>query len=356
MLDLLEKLTRVQVGVLCTFVVFVLYNWGPLYSICTYCSWLHLLWSIPPIVFVGGILRFAVEYILGCQGEVPVGDKVVLITGCDTGMGNRLAVRMANKGYKVLAGCLFPEKEDALQLAKMSELIHIIGMDIGSDESMKEAKKIVQNKLGDKQELWAVVANAGVALFSPLEWCSMEDIEKLFNVNLLGTIRTVKTFLPFIRRAKGRLIVTSSMTATICLPYLTAYSMSKIALKSMTQGLYRELSRFGVYCINIEPFFYSTPIVTKMDPDIHRKRFNLLNNEDQKAYCEMLSELDKDMSMVDALASKDLEEPVNVFEHAITSVRPRNGYYTGPSIIQLLYSLSTHFDDHYAASIFNMIF
>lgn len=283
------------------------------------------------------------EGTLGAQGEVPVGDKVILIAGCDTGLGHKLAKRMANKGYKVFAGCLFPQKKPAIELSQKSARIHIIPMDVSSDQSMDQARKVVEKKLGDKQELWAVVANAGIAFYSPLEWASMDDVQRIFNVNMLGAIRTVKTFLPFVRKSKGRVVVTASQSAAISHPYLLPYSMSKIAVKSMTQGLQRELSRFGVYCTCIEPGFYSTPIVTEQDPDQHTRRYHNLSEEDQHAYAPTLAELNTLLSLLDTLASSDLDEPIDVFEHALTSVRPRSGYYTGKLSTRLFFTFISHF-------------
>lgn len=292
-----------------------------------------------------------VEYKLGAQGEVPVGDKAILISGCDTGFGNMLATRMAKKGYRVFAGCLFPDKENAIELGKRSERIHIIGMDVTSDKSMEQARKEVEEKLGDKRELWAVVANAGVGFFSPLEWFPMKDIELLFDINILGVIRTVKTFLPFVRKAKGRVIATSSMAASCVNPHLIPYSMSKIAVKSMMQGLYRELNRFGVYCISIEPFFYRTPILTNMDNEQHTRRYNLLNDEDKKAYAPMMEKLKDDLALVNSVALGDLEQPIAAFEHALTSVRPKNSYLVGELLTKAGVTLSSHFASEYIDTI-----
>lgn len=353
-LDMLQKLSRTQVGFLSTFLVFALYYWGPIYNICSGCNYLHLLWSLPSILCLGGVLRWCVEHHLGAQGSVPIGDKAILITGCDTGFGNMLATRMAKKGYKVFAGCLFPDRENAIELAKRSERIHVIGMNVGSDQSMQDARKLIEKKLGDKQELWAVVANAGIALFSPLEFSTMSEIENVFNVNTLGTIRTVKTFLPFVRRCKGRIIITTSMCAVMSTPYLIAYSMSKIALKSLVQGLYRELTSFGVYCVSIEPFIYRTPIYTTADTERPQRQFDLLNDEDKKAYGSVLAEIQDGFALASSMAVDDFQKPMEAFDHAITSVRPLNQYQIGNPFVKACFTLYGHFAQEYVDSILNI--
>lgn len=59
--------------------------------------------------------------------------------------------------------------------------------------------------------LWAVVNNAGVAVFAETEWCTMEAYERVIGVNLLGTIRVTKACLPLVRRARGRVVNISSL-------------------------------------------------------------------------------------------------------------------------------------------------
>lgn len=59
--------------------------------------------------------------------------------------------------------------------------------------------------------LWAVVNNAGIAVFAETEWCTMEYYEKVIGVNLLGTIRVTKACLPLVRKAKGRVVNISSL-------------------------------------------------------------------------------------------------------------------------------------------------
>jgi 3-hydroxybutyrate dehydrogenase len=52
-------------------------------------------------------------------------------------------------------------------------------------------------------ELWAVITNAGWSTFGLVEWVPMDVFQKIMNINLFGTIRTVKAVLPLIRRSKG---------------------------------------------------------------------------------------------------------------------------------------------------------
>ncbi|EEC10383.1 estradiol 17-beta-dehydrogenase, putative [Ixodes scapularis] len=59
-------------------------------------------------------------------------------------------------------------------------------------------------------DLWAVVCNAGVNLFLEFEWMSQRDVSWMFDVNVHGTVRVVRAFLPLLRRSRGRLVLVSS--------------------------------------------------------------------------------------------------------------------------------------------------
>lgn len=74
----------------------------------------------------------------------------VLITGCDTGFGNLLARKLDKAGFKVLACCLFPKDEGAMQLkSDCSSKLKIIKLDVTKDKDAEEAYEIVKKELED---------------------------------------------------------------------------------------------------------------------------------------------------------------------------------------------------------------
>ncbi|KAL1415929.1 hypothetical protein MTO96_028523 [Rhipicephalus appendiculatus] len=119
-----------------------------------------------------------------------VGDgKRVLVSGCDSGIGLRLAQRLHEAGYRVLAGCLSTDSEGARLLSKLSDgyPVLVLQLDVTSD-----------------RRLWGLVNNAGVCVLGEFEWMTQEQVERTMAVNLLGTLRLTKSCLPYIRRSKGR--------------------------------------------------------------------------------------------------------------------------------------------------------
>ncbi|TNN24679.1 D-beta-hydroxybutyrate dehydrogenase, mitochondrial [Liparis tanakae] len=156
---------------------------------------------------VSAMLLFALSKLFSRQGGgVHVEDgrgRAVLITGCDSGFGHALALRLDRSGFVVFAGCLAPGGGGARALAaESSGSLRILQMDVTSDEDVQRAKKIVQENLPEKG-LWAVVNNAGVSDWAEIEWSSVGDFQDMLDVNLFGAIRTAIAFLPLVRASRG---------------------------------------------------------------------------------------------------------------------------------------------------------
>ncbi|XP_075531618.1 D-beta-hydroxybutyrate dehydrogenase, mitochondrial-like [Dermacentor variabilis] len=134
--------------------------------------------------------------------------KALLITGCDTGFGHRLAKRLSRDGFLVFAGCLSSMSDGAKQL-RASSNVEVLQLDVPKQEQVDDALHAVKKHLGAR-ELWSVVANAGVLRSGLLEWLSMDTIVDVFDVNVFGVLRVAKTFLPLLKKSKGRVVTVAS--------------------------------------------------------------------------------------------------------------------------------------------------
>ena len=86
--------------------------------------------------------------------------------------------------------------------------------------------------------LWAIVNNAGViGNLSITEWCSRKDFFTPLNVNLLGTIDVTNTFLPLLRKERGRIVNMASIAGRFAAPFAGAYSISKFAVEAYSDTL-----------------------------------------------------------------------------------------------------------------------
>ncbi|XP_075555856.1 D-beta-hydroxybutyrate dehydrogenase, mitochondrial-like [Dermacentor variabilis] len=210
---------------------------------------------------VSRLVRWLVRLASFVFGWLPVGrerlageGRRVLVSGCDSGIGLRLAQRLQGAGYRVLAGCLNADSEGARHLATLCDgecPVQVLPLDVTSDRSVQRA--LVQGQVQDKG-LWGLVNNAGVCVLGEFEWMTPEQVERTMAVNLLGTLRLTKACLPFIRRSKGRVVSLSTVvSAAPSFPCMAAYYVSKAAVESFSRCLRLELARHGAHASVVRP-------------------------------------------------------------------------------------------------------
>jgi len=117
------------------------------------------------------------------ETKISITGKGVLITGCDSGFGHHLAIRLSQAGFTVFACCMDDQSEGgkklkSLQDANVEKTIHVITMDVTKQKQVDDALKFVENHL-PKSGLWGLVNNAGVGSIGFIEWLSMEHFEQV---------------------------------------------------------------------------------------------------------------------------------------------------------------------------------
>uniref|UniRef100_A0A8C9EMX2 Uncharacterized protein n=1 Tax=Pavo cristatus TaxID=9049 RepID=A0A8C9EMX2_PAVCR len=133
--------------------------------------------------------------------------RAVLITGCDSGFGHLLALRLHRLGFTVFAGCLCPGGEGARRLQREAAAdagrMRVLRLDVTRGRDVLAAKDWPRVGNPDLTCFWGLVNNAGISTFGETGWLPMEKYEKFADVNLLGSIRTTLAFLPLLRKYKG---------------------------------------------------------------------------------------------------------------------------------------------------------
>jgi len=89
-------------------------------------------------------------------------------------------------------------------------------------------------------ELWGLVNNAGIlGGLGPMEWLRQEDYAGIMEVNVLGMVRVIRTFVPLLKRSGrgGRIVNTSSILGKLSLPYAAPYCMTKYAVEAFSDAL-----------------------------------------------------------------------------------------------------------------------
>ncbi|KAL4234280.1 (2R 3R)-2 [Mactra antiquata] len=188
-----------------------------------------------------------------------------------TGFGHDVARRLDSLGFTVFAGCLYPDGEGAKKLkSESSKRLHIVPLDVASDESVLKAHDFVVKHLPNNG-LWAIINNAGYNVIGDVEWLTIDLYKKIMNVNYFGAIRTIRNFLYLVRRNKGRVVIVSSVKGRYSWPNNSAYHITKHGLETVGDCLRLEMLKFGVKVSLVEPGNFS--YATACQSESHFKRY-----------------------------------------------------------------------------------
>src|SRR5450631_3471764 len=142
---------------------------------------------------------------------------VALVTGASTGIGRATALRLARSGWTVLAGVRDPAAgERLLAEAPASGRMVPITLDVTDAEQVANAARTVERETGQEGHpgsgrLDALINNAGIGVGGPLELVTLDDLRWQFEVNVFGQVAVTQALLPALRRARGRIVLVSSI-------------------------------------------------------------------------------------------------------------------------------------------------
>lgn len=171
--------------------------------------------------------------------------KIVLITGCSTGIGRNLAERLCQAGYSVVATARRTETMADLPVALK------LSLDVTHPDSVNQA---VMHTLEQFGRIDVLVNNAGYAQFGAVEEIPVEKVRQMFEVNVFGVLRMIRAVAPHMREQRaGRIINISSLAGKLSTPANGTYSATKFALEALSDALRWELAPFGIQVVVVEP-------------------------------------------------------------------------------------------------------
>jgi NAD(P)-dependent dehydrogenase (short-subunit alcohol dehydrogenase family) len=183
--------------------------------------------------------------------------KAIFITGSSSGLGRATAKLFAAKGWKVIASMRNPDKEK--ELAKTSDVI-LMALDITEPQQIESVAQEVVGSGG----VDVVLNNAGSGLAGALEGLTDEQILRIVNTNMLGTIRTTKAFIPHFRQKRAGLFInTTSIGGRMTVPFNSIYHATKWALEGWSESMAFELNQFGIGIKTVEPGGMKTDFFTR---------------------------------------------------------------------------------------------
>lgn len=247
---------------------------------------------------------------------------VALITGTSSGFGMLTAVKLAERGYQVIATMRdVSRQEELLYLAEtkqVKEKISIYYLDVTSESSIKQT---ISTVIEDYNQIDVLVNNAGFAQGGFVEEVSMEAWRSQLETNVMGTIAVTKAVLPQMRKQQnGTVINISSVSGVMAFPGYAPYATSKFAIEGFSESLRLEMKPFGVHVVLIEPGSYST--------NIWEKGFRSISREENSPYGQYLDTI-LSFSQKSAASQNDPWEVASLIAAVAGRRNPKLRYVTG---------------------------
>ena len=186
--------------------------------------------------------------------------KVVLLTGASSGIGEEMALQMAQAGAKLT---LTARRKELLE--SLAQRIAgsggpqplVVECDVTRDGDVERA---VAETVRQSGKLDIVIANAGFGVVGALKKLTVEDYRRQFETNVFGVLRTLYAALPEIEKTKGNIVIVGSVSGWASSPGASPYTMSKFAVRALASSITHELRLSGVKVTLISPGFVASNI------------------------------------------------------------------------------------------------
>jgi len=189
-------------------------------------------------------------------------NKVALVTGGSRGIGAAIAKRLAADGASV-AITYAKDASSASAVVKAIELAGGKAVAIQADSTNAEAvKAAVEKTVATLGKLDVLVNNAGTAIPKKFEDTTLEELDRVININVRGVFVATQAALKHMNNGGRIIMIGSCVGERMMTPGLAPYSATKGAVKMFTQGLSREVGDRGITVNNVQP----GPIDTDLNP------------------------------------------------------------------------------------------
>ncbi len=212
-------------------------------------------------------------------------NKVALVTGASSGIGEATAQRLSKAGYKVYG--------TSRRVGPAGQrLFEMLPLDVTQDESVEA---VVQQLMQLEGRIDLLVNNAGFGV-SPAaaEESSIKQAQAIFDTNFFGIVRMTRAVVPHMRRqGSGRIINLGSVLGFLPMPYMALYSATKHAVAGYSEALDHELRTQGIRVSVLEPAYINTPFdANLMKPDAPLDLYRGIRAGVEKRVKEVLMDAD----------------------------------------------------------------
>ena len=184
--------------------------------------------------------------------------KTILITGANSGFGRDMALSFQRAGHRVYAGIReITGRNKAGAESLRGEGVSVVELDVTSDQSVEQGVGALLASSGNILDV--VINNAGIAAAGVSEAFTSDQVRELYNTNVVGIHRVMRTALPALRaKGDGLVINISSIVGRVNFPFFGLYNGTKFAVEAITEGYRYELSQLGVDVVLVQPSAYPT--------------------------------------------------------------------------------------------------
>lgn len=196
-------------------------------------------------------------------------DKVAVVTGAGSGIGEAIATLLHEEGVKVILAGRNKDKLQNVANQLAQDSVKVVPTDVTKKEEVDELIKIAQQTFGG---LDIVINSAGQMLSSKITDYQVDEWDSMIDVNIKGTLYTAQAALPtMLEQSSGHLINIASIFGFEVTKSSTIYSATKAAVHTITQGLEKELAKTGVKVTSISPGMVDTAITAAYNPTDRKK-------------------------------------------------------------------------------------
>ena len=199
-------------------------------------------------------------------------DKIVVVTGASSGLGEAAARRLSAQGATVVLGA---RRADRLQLlAKDLEARGGKALALTTDVTRREqVKALVDSAVQTYGRIDVMINNAGLMPQAPLERLKVDEWDRMIDVNIKGVLYGIAAALPHMQRQKaGHFINVSSVAGHRVGPGFAVYAATKYAVRALSEGLRQEVKPYNIRTTVISPGAVATELPDSVtDPDASKR-------------------------------------------------------------------------------------
>jgi NAD(P)-dependent dehydrogenase (short-subunit alcohol dehydrogenase family) len=248
-------------------------------------------------------------------------DRVALVTGASSGIGEAAARRLARCGFRVVVAARRAERLESLakEITTQGGEALAVAVDLADAAATSELVTRTRDAFG---RIDVLVNNAGFSPGAALEQVSRDELRHIFDVNLFSALQLVGEIAPLMRaQGGGHIVNIGSLGGSVAAPLAIPYAATKSGLDAATRGMRLELAPWRIRVSLVIPGFVDTAVFENA-----RIGSQHLRDDPGNPYRKLFFDLD-DLTRKSLKSAIRPDDVAKLIALAATSARPRLRYY-----------------------------